>query len=281
MIVVTKSIVSVKVQNTWLVDADFLGIGHAKLHDENSTPSNDDHNDGNEGNEGNAGNTGDTGNTVNDGNVVNDISDSDLLAVATEVSPSTPDQQSGEASGSGETSNETSGEVSGETSDEASSSRVLNSQGFLAKQMSVLASLTRQMASIPNPPGPKSTQDSDPNDLSADQPENSPDDQPVNSSADQPANSSADQLANSSADQPASSPADPPVDSPVIDLTTDSSPDLPPARKSTVCSSSRRKPAPMPPALDALSRRPTRPTLAVAGKSTASHPSRSSTADGG
>ena len=101
-------------------------------------------------------------------------------------------------------------------SGEASDSRVLNSQGFLAKQMSALSSLVRQMASIPNPPGPPSTQDIDSMDLSADQPANSPADQPVNSS-------SADQPANSSADQPTSSPTDPPVDSPAIDLTADSS----------------------------------------------------------
>jgi len=196
---------------------------------ENSTPDNA-RNYGNDGNDG--------GVDQNSSEHGNKVSDSDFLAAATEVSPSSSDQQSGKAY------DETSGGVSGEVSGEASDSRVLNSQGFLAKQMSALTSLARQMASIPNPPGPQSTQDTDSMDLTADQPANSPADQPVNSSA----------------DQPASSPTDPPVDSPAIDLTADSSTDPHPVRKSSVRSSSRRKPAFMPPALDALSRRPTRPT---------------------
>jgi len=74
---------------------------------ENSTPDNDRH-DGNDGNV-----------DQNSSEHVNEVSDSDLLAAATEVSPSSSDQQSGKAY------DETSGGVSGEVSGEASDSRVL------------------------------------------------------------------------------------------------------------------------------------------------------------
>ena len=74
------------------------------------------------------------------------------------------------------------------------------------------------------------------------------------------------------ANVPATTPADPPVDSPVdppadqpVPLSDvppgdqSSSSPAPPSNQSKVLSS-HRKPAPMPPALEAISRRPTRPS---------------------
>jgi len=66
-----------------------------------STPGNENSTPGNNGNDGNDGNV-----DQNSSKYVNEVSDSDLLAAASEVSPSSSDQQSGAAS------DETSGEVS-------------------------------------------------------------------------------------------------------------------------------------------------------------------------
>lgn len=187
------------------------------------------------------------------------IPDPDLLAAADEH-PSSPVQPPSGV----------------QTDNESSLPGALNSQGFLWEQ---IAFRMRQKGVVPNPPGPPSTTDQDsmsypdaddlpadpPADLSpaepavppADPPTDPPSDSPVLSAdlpADSPAQSaelfSTPQSDTSSADQPLSSPAPPPGK---------------PKPRSTV--SSRRKPAPMPPALDALARRPTRPSLPVGGKS--------------
>ena len=196
---------------------------------------------------------------------VDEASDSDLLAAAAEVSPASLAQQS----------------------DETSGSPILDSQGFLAKQMTILSQLARRMASVPNPLGPQSTADIDSmnSDLSADHPADSPTVPPADLPADppadppdEPADPPADPPAVSPADSPAASPADPPVVSPA-DPPADSPADPPSVRKPgpsrlPTATSTRRKPAPMPPALEALARRPTRPTLPVTGKSSASAPPR-------
>ncbi len=181
-----------------------------------------------------------------------DVSDSDLLAAA------------------GQSSSSSSVQPPGEVSDPP----VVNSQGFLWEQ---IAFRLRQQGAVPNPPGPKSSSDVDsmsypenndqsvslPVDLSADL----FDDSPIVPSADMPAATSADPPVDSPVDAPVDPPADqpvPPCDVPPGDQSS-SSPTTP-SNQSKVLSS-RRKPAPMPPALEALSRRPTRPTLAVSGKS--------------
>ena len=72
-------------------------------------------------------------------------------------------------------------------------------------------------------------------------------------------------------DSPVVPPVDPPADQPVLpsdvppDDQSSSSPALP-SNQSKVLSS-RRKPAPMPPALEVLTSHPTRPTLPVSRKS--------------
>ena len=179
-----------------------------------------------------------------------DVSDSDLLVAAA------ADQSSSSA----------------QPQDESSDPPIVNSQGFLCEQ---IAFGLRKQGTVPNPPGPQSSTDVD----SMSFPENS------DHSVSPPVDPSADQSAVSPAappvDVPAATPADPPVDSPVVapvDPPADqpvppshvspgdqsSSFPAPPSNQFKV-PSSRRKPAPMPPALEALSRRPTRPSLPVSG----------------
>ena len=148
--------------------------------------------------------------------------------------------------------------------EESSGPGVLDSQGFVREQP------VSRDAVVPNPPGPQSSvgQDS----METDNLSTAPSDPPVISPADPPD----DPLdpPDPPAGQPADTPADPPVD-PSANPPTDSSKNPPatptdrsvssptPSSSGRVRSSpafSRRKPAPMPPALEALSRRPTRPT---------------------
>ena len=171
---------------------------------------------------------------------------------------------------------------SAQPSNVSSSSGALNSQGFLWEQIPFRLS---QKGVVPNPPSPPSTTDEDSmsypdtgvksvnpsTDLSADL--------SLSASAVPPADPSADP----SSDLPilsAKLPADPPVAQSVELLSilqSDASPGdelssspVPPSDKSktrSTVSSSQRKSAPMPPALDTLNHRPTRPSLPVTGKS--------------
>ena len=115
---------------------------------------------------------------------------------------------------------------SAQSSEESSGPGVLDSQGLLRKQ-------PISCGVVPNPPGLQSSADqgsmeTDNPPTGGDLPDDPPDDLP---------------------DDP---PADPSADSPI---------NPPSGRIRPSLSFSRRKPAPMPPALEALSRRPTRPTL--------------------
>ena len=202
------------------------------------------------------------------------VRDSDLLAAA------------GDQSSSAQPSSDVaSGSVS-------SPPGALNSQGFLWEQIAFRMS---QKGVAPNPPGPPSTADED----SMSYPETGvePVILPTDFSADLFSSASTDPSVDLPADPPVDLPADPPVDLPADPLSvtpglpvdppvaqsaelpsapqsdtssadqSSSSPAPPDKSKSRLPVSSRRKPAPMPPALDALSRRPTRPSLPVSGKS--------------
>ena len=169
-------------------------------------------------------------------------------------------------------------------SPDVSSARVLDSQGLISVQP-----VSRGV--VPNPPGPPSSlsqssvdTDGPSADPPADQPavpsvdtgDQSPD-PPMDSSADPPVDQPVDPSVDTddqpsdppmepSADLPSDQPVDPPVDSPALYSDDQPVPPKPARLRSGI--SSRRKPAPLPPALEALGRRPTRPTLAVSGKST-------------
>ena len=147
-------------------------------------------------------------------------------------------------------------------SDDSPVPDVLDSQGFLWED--VIWGKNPEPNPEPNPPGPQSATDDDsmaypdtedsPAVLPADPPTVPSADPPVDPSAVPPTDSSAVSSNDPPVDQPSSSPADKPVKS----------------RPSVA--SSRRKPAPLPPALEALSRRPTRPSLPVAGRSASTDP---------
>lgn len=167
----------------------------------------------------------------------------------------------------------------------SSDPHMLNSQGYLHWENVAFG------ASVPNPPGPPSSADDLMGDTgghsstpSADQAADLPVDPPVVP----PSDPSPDPPVVSPSDPPvdlSSGPTDPPAVSPVL-LTDVSSADrvstdtssgdhsLPPPVPSTgVNRSSRRRPAPMPAALEAVTRRPTRPSLPVSGKSGTAGPS--------
>ena len=187
------------------------------------------------------------------------VSDSDLLAAAGEPPPS-----------------------SVQSENMSSSPGVLDSQGFLWEQIAFRLS---QKGVVPNPPGPPSTNDEDSMSYpdigvqsvnpSTDPPTGLPPSVPVVP----PAVPSAGPPSDPPADPPVDPPADPPAAQSVELLSTpqsDASPGdglssspAPSSGKSksrSSVSSSRRKPAPMPLALDALNRRPTRPSLPVTVK---------------
>lgn len=183
-----------------------------------------------------------------------------------------------------------------QSSDVSSGPRVLNKDGFLRWEKITFGN------SIPNPPGPQSTAEESVN--SAEQPVELPADRSANSSstpdvpsADPPNVNSSDVSADpsdvsadlsvsadlpvSADDQSTDSPVVPPVvvvsdvtasstDSSTADHST-SSPG-PPSGRGRPSGLPRRKPAPMPAALEALTRRPTRPTLPVSGRSSTSTP---------
>ena len=192
------------------------------------------------------------------------IRDSDLLAAAGDQPPSSqpPSAQPPSDAASGNVS---------------SPPGALNSQGFLWEQIAFRLS---QKGVAPNPPGPLSTADED----SLSYPETGAElvIPPTDLSADLFPSASADPPADLPADPPSVTPdlpADPPVaqsaellSAPQSDTSSadqsSSSPALPDKLKTCPpVSFSRRKPAPMPPALDALNRRPTRASLPVSGKS--------------
>ena len=144
-----------------------------------------------------------------------------------------------------------------QSSEESSGPGVLDSQGFVREQP------VSRDAVVPNPPGPQSSanQDSmetDPPVIPPADPPFDPPDPPVYPPADPPANPPADPSADPSTDSPINPPAT------LTATSTDQSTSSPiPSSSGRVRPSpsfSRRKPAPMPPALEALSRRPTRPT---------------------
>ena len=123
-----------------------------------------------------------------------------------------------------------------------------------------MADHLRRQGVVPNPPDPQSTQSSQ--DVDSSSPELfqlSTDDQPADPSS-----------GNLSGDVPSCDV--PPGDAPPGDPPSDVSPqpEKPPPVRSSAASSvapCRGKPAPLPPALQALSHRPTRPSLHVPGKS--------------
>ena len=157
---------------------------------------------------------------------------------------------------------EASSRSSVQPSDGSSTSCAVNSQGFIWEQ--VADHLHRQRV-VPNPPGPQITQSSqDVHSMSPELFQSSTDDQPADLSS-----------GNLSGDVPSGDV--PPGDAPPGETPSDVSPqpEKPPPVRSSASSSvapSRRKPAPLPPALQALSRRPTRPSLHVPGKSTSRDP---------
>ena len=129
---------------------------------------------------------------------------------------------------------------------ESSSLGVLDGQGFLREQIAY-------RGVVPNPPGPQGTANHVSMVTDNNQPADTPIDPPVNPPADLPANQSADLPT----DPPAASASDQSTSFPV-----------PPSGKSRPPATfSWHKPAPMPPALEAVSCRPTRPSLPVCGKS--------------
>ena len=135
---------------------------------------------------------------------------------------------------------------SAQSSEESSGPGVLDSQGLLREQP-ISCGVVR------NPPGLQS---------SADQGSMETDNQP--SGTDIPHADPPDPPDDPPDDPPADPPVDPPddlPDDPPADPSADSPINPPSGRIRPSPSFSRRKPAPMPPALKALSRRPTRPTL--------------------
>lgn len=147
---------------------------------------------------------------------------------------------------------------SGQPSVLSSDEHLLDSQGFIWEQ---IANRMREQGLAPNPPGLQSSPS----------PAESPDVDAMNPDLTQPAldvqppdNSPPDVSMNSTPPVPPVPPDGPAQASP----SPDASPVLGKSSKSV--QSSRRKPAPLPAALEALGRKPTRPSLPVSGRKSSS-----------